>query len=207
MIAGSSVPVATIHSVRKNKNHKKEKRTIPSVALKQANVTDEPWHELAMGPKADTAFFKAATKAKTKMGDKGVTLHVRDPEALGNSKKFLSKDGRSGFAITATGDIVSIFNSSDRRNASVAALMLAVQNGGTRLSVYDVGTPHIYALAGFQEVGRQAMTAKSQARTFTNTRGWNKKFFEDRGFTSVPDIVRMEYEPTSNGMYTPGGTP
>lgn len=159
--------MAAVHGVRKNKNHKTEKRTIPSVALEQAHITNEPWHELAMSLESDAAFGRAATKAKIPLED------------LGNSQKFLSEDSKSGFAIRQDGEIVSLFNTSDRRGSNRAALMLAVQNGGTRVSAPDGTATHAYAQVGFKATGRVKRRGK-------------------------PDLVLMEYDPQSNGTYTPG---
>ena len=198
LLGGKSVPVVRTHTVRKNKNSKSEKRTIPSVGFEQANVTTEPWHELAMGFEADAAFNKAITNAKTSLGDTGAAVYVYPAEDLANSKKFLSADGKSGFAIKNDGDIVSVFNSSDRPGASIAALQLAVQNGGTKLDAFDIALPHIYALAGFKVVRREKWNQEFMPE------GWNRKYFEKQGFSGTPDVVYMEYDPQSSGIYTPG---
>jgi len=99
---------------------------MPRTAFEAAKITDEPWHELKKGPASDIEFHKAITKAKTAAkGKLGQALYVYDAageESLETASKFLSADGKSGFAVKNDGDIVSVFNFSDRPNAGLSAL-------------------------------------------------------------------------------------
>ena len=151
-----------------------------------------------MGFEADASFNKAITKAKASMGPKAATLYVYPPEDLGNARKFISADGLSGFAIKGDGDIVSVFNASDRKNSGVAALALAVQNGGTKLDAFDGVLPHIYAQAGFKVVRREKWNPAFKPE------GWNDKYLKSKKLNTTPDVVYMEYDPQSSGTYTPG---
>ena len=151
-----------------------------------------------MGPEADASFNKAIIKAKASMGPKAATLYVYPAEELGNARKFLSADGKSGFAIKSDGDIVSVFNSSDRKGGGIAAMSLAVQNGGTKLDAFDGALPHIYALAGFKVVRREKWNPAFKPE------GWNDKYLKSKKLNTTPDVVYMEYDPQSSGTYTPG---
>ena len=67
---------------------------------------------------------------------------------------FTANDGKSGFAIKPNGEIVGMYDSTKTPNTAIAALLLAVQNGGDRIRAFDTIQPDIYAEAGFRPVYR-----------------------------------------------------
>lgn len=172
----------------------------PANVYKSINITTEPWNELASGPAADEAFNRAITKAKASMGPEGAAVYVYPAAGEGSlegATKFLTADGQSGFAIKDDGDIVSIFNNSDRPNAALSALMLALENGGTKLDAFEVGLQRIYRQAGFQVTKRQKWEQKEMPK------GWDKKFFKSFN-NGEPDVVQMTYQPDHVGAPAKG---
>ncbi len=85
-----------------------------------------------------------------------------------------------------------MFNSSDRPNAALSALMLALENGGTKLDAFEVGLNKIYRQAGFQITKRQKWNEKDKPK------GWDKKFFKVYN-NGEPDVVQMTYQPDHVG--------
>lgn len=166
--------------------------------LKDINVSTEPWHELTPGLESSQAFNRAITDAKQKLGPKGAAVYVYDPEELANAKLFVTADGNSGFAIKPDGDIVSVFNNSNRPNAAISALQLAVERGGTKLDAFDTILPEIYSQAGFKVVRREPWN-KAYEQDMIDA-GWDFDYFKDFN-GGRPDVVYMEYDPQASGYY------
>lgn len=83
---------------------------------------------------------------------------IRDMTSLpGNmpadARYFLSDDGKSGFGVTVSGEIVGLFSVAKGRGDHLVAG--AIQAGGTRLDCFDGYLPTLYGRHGFREVKRE----------------------------------------------------
>ena len=188
-LAGSSAKVVKTHKTSKAAANR----------LERINVSTEPWHELEPSLASSQSFQKAITKSQKDLGPIGKSVYVYDPVDLQDAKMFVSGDGKAGFAIKPDGDIVSVFNSSDRPNSAISGLLLAVEQGGTKLDAFDTMLPRIYSQAGFKVVKREPWNDAFAPE------GWDYKYFKEYN-NGRPDIVYMEYDPTSSGTYIPGDT-
>lgn len=203
LVNGASVEA--IYTPRKNKmpavEGKKDPLNIPKSAMDTAGIPTEPWSELAAGPASDKAFRAALLKSKKTSGKFGPAVYVYDEagaESLETATKFMTADGKAGFAIKLDGDIVSVFNTSGRPGSALSALMLAVEKGGTKLDAFDAGLGDVYAQAGFKVVKREKWNEEYKPQ------GWDKKFWGEFAKNGEPDIIYMEYDPQSHGTYTRG---
>jgi hypothetical protein len=90
---------------------------------------------------------------------------------------ILSKDGRSGVAVTHDGELISLFSYS-RRKRGKRLVRLAVRNGATRLNCYDEDNflPQFYGKFGFKESAREL---------------WNPEYAPDVWNGNTPDVVWM----------------
>lgn len=72
----------------------------------------------------------------------------------GQMRCFLSRDGKMGFAITKTGDLVSVFSRSDKRGALNRIIPTAVALGARKLDCYGGGLQNMYARYGAEATGK-----------------------------------------------------
>lgn len=94
---------------------------------------------------------------------------------------YVSKTGRSGYAVKPDGDIISLFaakGSGEGRQAFADA----IRNGGTKLDCFDGFLPGLYAQFGFKEYDRWKWDDQYAPP------GWNKERFDS------PDVVLMRLE-------------
>jgi len=172
----------------------------PENVYKELNITQEPWQQLAIGPPADKAFSRAGAKAKSALGKDG-TVHTVYPAsgegAHEGATKYLTADGKSGFAIADDGEILGLFGTPERDGSNLSALMLALENGGTKITTFDLATVDVYRQAGFQITKRQKWDQKLMPK------GWDKKHFKDNN-NGEPDVVQMTYQPQHSGKPSKG---
>lgn len=82
----------------------------------------------------------------------GAAVYVYDRPEYSHMRLFMSEDRKNGFAIKSDGDIVSVFSGGD---GSVYGMMiLATEQGGTKLDAFDTVLPDVYSINGFREVAR-----------------------------------------------------
>lgn len=75
-------------------------------------------------------------------------------EDYSDCKCFLTADGKAGVAVTADGDIVSLFSSVRRDCRSERLVMMAIANGGCKCDCYGGGLEKLYARFGARVVGK-----------------------------------------------------
>lgn len=147
---------------------------------------------------SDPAEFHNAISAAKAGHPFGESVTVYSPEAYSGMRLFMTEDGTAGFALNGD-DIVSVFKAkgSPHRGWSLHALNLATSQGGRRLDAFDTELPHLYALAGFEVVGRTAFVDEYAPE------GWDYGRYAQYN-KGRPDVVAMVYRPRSNGIYTRG---
>tara|TARA_R100001530_G_scaffold76401_4_gene53664 strand:+ start:1203 stop:3911 length:2709 start_codon:yes stop_codon:yes gene_type:complete len=163
--------------------------SVPRAASKKLNakgVSTPKVIEVNGGTAAET-FEKNITAAKD-AGPFGAAVASLPLEDYRNMRLFMTEDGTAGFALKSDGDIVSLFNnpSSPHELQAIHMLMLAVQEGGTKMDNFDGPLRAMYEDAGFKVVRREPWNEKLMPP------GWDKKTFA-RWNNGEPDIVFMEY--------------
>ncbi len=68
-------------------------------------------------------------------------------------RTYLSKDGKTGFAIAPDGDLANVFS---LNHNGWNAIELGIKEGATKLDCFDGKLPKIYAEHGFVEYKREA---------------------------------------------------
>ena len=101
-------------------------------------------------------------------------------------RRYLSKDGKSGFAITKDGDFTSVFNYSKERGRLAKMLTMAVDLGGRKLDCFGGGLQNMYASFGAVAHGQVAFN-KEYAPS-----GWDGK--------SEYPVVAMSLPKSVNAM-------
>ena len=128
-------------------------------------------------------FYGAITKAskvvKSNGRRVGETVYRYPKSAYKDMRLFLSADGKTGFAIKADGDLVSVFNVGEK---GVVQKIIPYMHdlGATKLDAFDeVGRlPELYGKGGFVETGRDA---------------WNPQYAPAGWTGGTPDVVYMEH--------------
>lgn len=135
-------------------------------------------------------FVKAITEARTQTrGGRPVkdTVHqYTDDEYFNDMRRFLSADKKSGYAIKADGDLVSVFNVGES-GLGDEMVRDAVARGATKLDAFDQDgfLTRFYSRHGFKEVGRDTWDPKYKPE------GW------DEAVSGTPDVVYMELNPAA----------
>ena len=83
-------------------------------------------------------------------------MDVHEPEEYLDCDLYLAEDGRSGFAIKDSDELISVF-SYGGVHAGDAMVVKAVEQGARRLDCFDTGNgflPRLYGRHGFQPVAR-----------------------------------------------------
>ena len=154
-------------------------------SLAKAGANIQPYVELAQTDIGSKAFSDRvrAINANSKFG---TAVYVySDAEYMGK-RLFISESGKSGFALSPDGDIVSVFSEAGSREGR-GAMALATQMGGTKLDCFDTVLPGYYAVHGFRAVARIKWNDE-----YTPT-GWDfDAFAQFNG--GRPDVVYMVYE-------------
>ena len=109
-----------------------------------------------------------------------LTPHPASDFGPGKIRPFLSEDGTSGFAISPSGEIANVFNRGGPKGAGAAAVLSAIDNGGTWTSNFDGRLYEYYSKFGFNE--RDRLTFDDQYAPS----GWDY-LKNDR-----PDVLEME---------------
>ena len=180
------------YNVDLNASHTIRKNSRAYNALTVAGAT--PINFLELKPQHANVFSKAMELSENNSKSSAVYRYsIPEYEKM---RMFLSADGSVGFALKPDGDMVSLFKdaNSDIKNASVASLLLGVEQGGTKLDAFDTILPHLYSMNGFK-VSSRLKWDESQS-----PEGWNKQDFIEfnRG---EPDVVFMIYDPNYYGDY------
>lgn len=143
-------------------------------------------------------FLNAMEAAKAQLGDQAASVDVKElSDYQGMKTLILSEDKKTGCAITKDGDIVSVFSASQERGRAIPMLLLAVQNGGTKLDCYDIYLPAIYSKVGFKAVARNNWVE------IYKPDGWDKEYFKKYN-NGEPDVVFMVYDPNNTALYNRG---
>lgn len=81
-------------------------------------------------------------------------IHPYSPEDYLQMKTFMTRDGKSGYAIKNGNELVSVHSSERGRGDHLVSH--AVKMGARKLDAYDIGgkLPKLYGKHGFQETGR-----------------------------------------------------
>ena len=162
-------------------------------AFAKAGASIQPYVELAqteIGAKA----FSDRVRAINANSKFGTAVYVySDAEYMGK-RLFISESGKSGFALSSDGDIVSVFSEAGSREGR-GAMALATQMGGTKLDCFDTVLPGYYAAHGFRAVARVKWSDE-----YTPT-GWDfNAFAQFNG--GRPDVVYMVYEANYSDSYS-----
>lgn len=136
---------------------------------------------LAEDPMA-TDFHGFIGAAKTALGPEGAFVHQYSQAEYEEMDLFLYDEGKAGFAITNTGDIVSVFKHPDSEILGAIDVLIneAIRQGGTKLDAFEGFLTQNYTRLGFQEVERLEWDDQYSPE------GWDKSQF------GTPDVVLME---------------
>ena len=171
----------------------------PEVSGPIESIGGDPisFHELAEGQDGDEAYAKLLSMAYND-GPFGKLLTPRTADDLSTMRKFLSPDGRVGFALDKD-NIVAMFTLPGAGHRAIAsALQLAVDQGGRRIDVFDTYQPHAIGDSGFKVVSRTPFD-----ETQLGGAAWDyeaMKIWND----GRPDVVMMVFNPAHNHTYIPG---
>jgi len=99
--------------------------------------------------------FKEALTKIAKTHQFSTSVEIKDNYEK-DWKYFTSKGGDAVFAITSSGDIVSVAKdrNSTERAWGTRAVMIAKKHGGTKLDCFEVVLPEMYAKAGMRPIAR-----------------------------------------------------
>ena len=163
--------------------------------LNSLGVSTPDYYELPQTIEAANVFEQSIKRSK-EQNPFGASVYVYTPAEYQHKRLFLTKDGKTGFAVADDGDIVSVFNTkgSGRRASTVSMLLLAVENGGTKLDAFDTILPQLYSSVGFRPSSRTAWNDDFAPP------GWNKELFSDYN-QGEPDVVFMHYDPESTEVF------
>ena len=164
-------------------------------AFGKANLPIQTMQELVADADGAQA-FRSLVAATNALNPYGAAVAVYTAEEYQGKRLFVTEDATAGFALSADGDIVSVFSAPKSGNGR-AVMALSVQVGGRRLDCFDTALPGYYAAHGFRAVARLAWNDE-----YAPT-GWNKDTFKDFN-DGRPDVVFMVYERGYNGEYKAG---
>lgn len=107
---------------------------------------------------ADPEYFSAQLNRAIKENKNGLMVSPKTPQELADSGAitFMSKDGMSGAAVTADGDIETVFRipGGDGKRLSYQMVITAVDNGGVKLDCYGEALVKNYSKMGFEPVAK-----------------------------------------------------
>ena len=162
-------------------------------ALTKAGVSAQPYVELEPTTEGTKAFSDLVRKvnANSKFG---TAVYVYSDADYAKKRLFISESGKSGFALSSDGDIVSVFSESGSREGR-GAMILATQMGGTKLDCFDTILPVYYAAHGFKAVARVPWNDEFIPA------GWDFDAFGQYN-GGRPDVVYMVYEEKYSKPYS-----
>lgn len=107
---------------------------------------------------ADPEYFSAQLNRAIKENKNGLMVSPKTPQELADSGAvtFMSKDGMSGAAVTADGDIEAVFRipGGEGKKLSYQMVVTAVDNGGAKLDCYGEKLVQNYSKMGFEPVAK-----------------------------------------------------
>lgn len=107
---------------------------------------------------ADPEYFSAQLNRAIKENKNGLMVSPKTPQELADSGAitFMSKDGMSGAAVTADGDIEAVFRipGGDGKRLSYQMVITTVDNGGVKLDCYGEALVKNYSKMGFEPVAK-----------------------------------------------------
>lgn len=138
--------------------------------------------ESSVFDEAVAADFTTAINAAKDASPNATSVHAYNENEYKNMSLYLADEGRVGFAITPSGDLVSVFKhpESTMQGALSQMMPLAVSLGARTLDAFEGPLTQAYAKHGFEEVGRAAFDEANAPD------GWD---FERSG---KPDVIFME---------------
>lgn len=121
-------------------------------ALKRAGIhhSTEPVGEVS--PYTFAKYIKLGKKANKKGWM--VTAHSGKKYAKDGTKTYLTKDRKSGVAVTKDGDIVSVFSRAEGGGRMGKLIPFAIYKGGKKCDCYAGGLQNMYARYGAKATGR-----------------------------------------------------
>lgn len=159
--------------------------------FKAVGIATPKFFELDPADPQSAKAYRNAIRAfkKSKGKAEGAAVYVYD--SYQGMRLFLSESGKSGVAVKADGDIVSLF--SDEK-AGRTIVEIAVANGGIKADAFDTILPGLYAAHGLKVVARVPWNEAYKPP------GWSKRFF--KAFNGgEPDVVYMVVDPSYRGFY------
>ena len=125
-----------------------------SDALTRVGSAYTDLHDTTAQPQVFTAALDDAIKANKH----GLMVSSKTPQELADSGAvtFMSKDGMSGAAVTADGDIEAVFRipGGEGKKLSYQMVVTAVDNGGVKLDCYGEKLVQNYSKMGFEPVAK-----------------------------------------------------
>lgn len=107
---------------------------------------------------ADPEYFSVQLNRAIKENKNGLMVSPKTPQELADSGAvtFMSKDGMSGAAVTADGDIEAVFRipGGEGKKLSYQMVVTAVDNGGVKLDCYGEKLVQNYSKMGFEPVAK-----------------------------------------------------
>jgi hypothetical protein len=164
-------------------------------AFGKANLPIQTMQELVADADGAQA-FRSLVADTNSSNPYGAAVAVYTAEEYQGKRLFVTEDATAGFALTADGDIVSVFSAPKSGNGR-ALMTLAVQAGGRRLDCFDTALPAYYAAHGFKAVARLPWNDEYAPA------GWDTETFQSFN-AGRPDVVFMVYQRGYNGEYKAG---
>jgi hypothetical protein len=164
-------------------------------AFGKANLPIQTMQELVADANGAQA-FRSLVADTNSSNPYGAAVAVYTAEEYQGKRLFVTEDATAGFALTADGDIVSVFSAPKSGNGR-ALMTLAVQAGGRRLDCFDTALPSYYAAHGFKTVARLPWNDEYAPA------GWDTETFQSFN-AGRPDVVFMVYQRGYNGEYKAG---
>jgi hypothetical protein len=133
--------------------------------------------EGGLAPAGHESFAKSLSAGVREEHRPFVTMYSGGELKGMGSRPYLSKSGKTGFAIKPDGEIISVFST---EGMGRAAMTQAIKAGGTKIEAFDgFLTKQFYPMFGFKETGRMAWDNQYAPK------GWNHEKFDH------PSVVMM----------------
>lgn len=119
--------------------------------------SEDPSDIIQVNPKT---FHEKIDKFRNMNDMNRANVHPYSDEEYSQMQTFMTRDGKSGYAIKNNNELVSVHSSERGRGDHLVGH--AVKMGATRLDAYDIGgkLPSLYGKHGFQETGRYVFDPK-----------------------------------------------
>ena len=133
-----------------------------------------------------SAFTKAIRRGKFTSGKNAWMVSLHEKSEYKTMKCFLSRDGKTGMAITKDGDVVSLFSAGSaggaKKNAMGSLIPFAVAHGGRKLDCYAQKDKYKNLATLYSRYGARA-TGKTPFNPAMAPPGWDGE--------SKPPVVAM----------------